>query len=321
MSKSRFTFYSFATIAIVTILSWPRREDALEFVYGWELWYEPVLAGVICGILAALMGVYMMLNRIVFVSVAVAQGAGLGIFLTFMAADAMGLHLTESPLALLGGFTLSSIILFGFNRLKKLRHVPSEVLIGLMYVFSSGFIVLIGDRISEGRHHIDSLLFGNAVAIDAVDLSMIAGVTALILGLHWLFRREFAYASADPDFMHIRGLNVGFWQNVLSLTLCLSITASMKTLGSLPVFGVMLVPPFLALRHAKNLRDAFFTSLMLGILIPPIGYYFSYLYAFPTGASVILTAMFYVMAGIGEGLFLRLNARNAKESMLPASAA
>lgn len=321
MNKFRFIFYSLVTVVIAALLSWRHSEDALAFAQGWELWYEPVVAGVICGILSSLMGVYMMLNRIVFVSIAVAQGAGFGIFLTFMIADALGMHLTESPLALLGGFVLSSIILFGFNRLKKMRHVPSEVLIGLMYVFSSGFIVLIGDHISEGRHHIDSLLFGNAVAIDSADLSMIAGVTVLVLGIHWLCRREFVYASADPDFMSIRGLNVGFWQNMLSITLCLSITASMKTLGSLPVFGVMLVPPFLALRNAENLRDAFFTSLMLGILIPPIGYYFSYLYAFPTGSSVILAGLFYVVAGIGEGAFLRLCARNAKESLSPASAA
>lgn len=320
MAKSRFVFYNLVTLVLVVAFSWPRREDALGFIEAWQLWYEPVIGGVVCGLLASLMGVYMLLNRIVFVSVAVAQGAGLGIFFTFLVADAMGLHLTESPLALLGGFAASSLLLFVFNKLRRMRHVTAEVLIGLMYVFASGLTVLIGDRIAEGRHHIDALLFGNAVALNAADLSMIAGVTTFVLGIHALFRREFAYVSADPDFMRIRGVNVGFWQNMLSLTLCLSITASMKTLGSLPVFAVMLIPPFLALRHADNLHDAFFTSIFLGILIPPLGYYFSYLYGFPTGASIILTGLFYVVGGVAEGPFLRLCARG-KGSALPAASA
>lgn len=310
MIKFRYSFYSLLTLFIVGILSFLKPEEAATFSQSWLYWHEPVLAGLICGILAALMGVFMLLNRIVFVSLAVAQGAGLGIFLSFFVAGFWGISIEESPIAILSGFAMASLTSLFFTRFRrKSRYIPDEVWIGLIYIFSSAFIVLIGDRIGEGHHHIDNLIFGSAVAITSGDLAFLASVTALVLGVQYVFRREFAYSSTDPEFMAIRGMKTRNWQTLLNLTLTLSITVSLKTLGSLPVFGMMLVPPYLALKNAGNLRDAFLTSLFIGMIIPPLGYYFSFLFDYPTGASIIFIAFVYCLLGRLEIFALQAEAR------------
>ncbi|HEX5036888.1 MAG TPA: metal ABC transporter permease [bacterium] len=298
--RYRFTFYSAVTILLLAI-GWAL--DPLEtrhFFQDWVLWHEPILGGVICGVLAAVLGMYMLLNRIVFISLAVSQGAGLGIFAAFFIAGLFGASLAGSPLALLSGFLFASLAALLFTSARRTAATTDESLIGLIYCAASGLIVFIGDRISEGRHDIENLLFGSAVAVTRSDLILLGAIAALAVSLHSLFRREFLYVSADPGFMAIRGFRTAFWKILLYFTLTLGITVSMRTLGSLPVFALMVVPPWIALRNARGLKDSFATAVLVGAVLPPLGYYLSFLYSFPTGASLIVVALIYVLAAIFE---------------------
>lgn len=282
-------------------LGWvSNREEAAHFVGAVSLWYEPVLAGLVCGLLAGLLGLYMIWKRIVFVSLAITQGAGFGIFLSFLMASFWGVSLEHSPLSFLAGLAMAIATTFLFVSFRRSKKYADEVLVGLIYVISSGLIVLIGDRIAEGKHAIDNLLFGNAVAVTSDSLGLLVAIAAVIFALHGLFRREFLYSSADTEFMQVSGVRVDAWLTLLYLTLTIGITISMKTLGSLPVFALMVIPPFIALKKAKSPVEAVLLSVFVGGVIPPLGYYFSFLYSFPTGASMILVGLLFLVASFFE---------------------
>jgi zinc transport system permease protein len=301
----RFIFYSLITGLLIFSGYALRPVEARLFVESWGLWREPILAGMICGLLSSWLGIYVLLNRIVFISLGIAQGASFGIFLSFLVAAAFGLTLQESPFSLLAGLAVALGAALLFAGLRRGRRLPDESLIGFLYVAASGLTLLIGDRVAEGHHSIDDLLFGNAVAVGSTDLAMLAGVAALIFLLHFAFRREFLYSSADPEFMAIRGLRSRFWTFFLYFTLTLGITFSLKTLGSLPVFALMVIPPFISLKAAQGLRESFLVSLLLGAAIPPLGYFFSYVFSFPTGASLIGVACLYTLASFVEAPITR----------------
>jgi zinc transport system permease protein len=301
----RFIFYSLITgLFIFSGYALQPVETSL-FAESWGLWREPILAGILCGLLAGWLGIYVLLNRIVFISLGIAQGASFGIFLSFLVAAAFGITLHESPFSLLAGLAVALGAALLFAGLRRGRRLPDESLIGFLYVAASGLTLLIGDRVAEGHHSIDDLLFGNAVAVGSTDLAIIAGVAALLFLLHFAFRREFLYSSADPEFMGVRGLNSRAWTFFLYFTLTMGITFSLKTLGSLPVFALMVIPPFISLKAAQGLRESFLISLLLGAAIPPLGYFFSYVFAFPTGASLIGVACLYTLASFVEAPITR----------------
>ena len=54
-----------------------------EFFASWELFRDPVLAGMIVGATLGYLGVYIVLRRMVFASSAIAQAAALGVALSF----------------------------------------------------------------------------------------------------------------------------------------------------------------------------------------------------------------------------------------------
>lgn len=296
----RFIFYSLITAALLGAGYFLKPEDTLSFFGSWGLWREPILAGLLCGLLASGLGVYVLLNRIVFISLGIAQGASFGIFLSFFVASYFGISLAESPISLLAGLGVALLATMLFAWLRRARRIPDESLIGFLYVAASGFTILLADRVAEGHHSIDDLLFGNAVAVTAFDLKVIAGITALLFVLHFYFRREFLYTSADPEFMRVKGVSSKVWTLLLYFTLTLGITFNLKTLGSLPVFALMVIPPLISLKGAHGMREAFGISCLLGTVIPPLGYYFSFIYTFPTGASLIAVACLFALASFAE---------------------
>jgi zinc transport system permease protein len=284
-------------LIISTLLS---REQADQFLAAWQLWRDPILAGMICGLVLSFLGVYILLNRIVFVSLSISQGASFGIFLAFLIGGWVGWNLEASSLPLGLGLLVAIATAIFFARFRKSRRFPDESLIGLIYIATSGLIILIGDRISQGRHNIDNLLFGDAVAVSTKDLLFVSCVAAPVFFLHLIFRREFLYGAADPDFMKIRGMKTNFWMILLYFSLTVMITASLKVLGALPVFALMVLPPLVSLKKAEGLRDAFLISVLIGTLLPVLGYYFSFLFSFPTGASLIGVALIYTLTSVIE---------------------
>jgi zinc transport system permease protein len=300
----RFIFYSALTLILFGMGFFLEPQASRDFLRSFELWRDPILAGVLCGLGAALLGVYILLNRIVFVSLALSQGAGLGIFLIFWVGGMLGLVLDQSMLPFVAGLTMAVLFAVLFSWLRHNQSFSEESLIGLLYVLGAGLILIIGDRVTEGHHDLENLLFGNAVAVLPEDLLLVTGVMGVVIAAHFIFQKRFLYISADPTFMKTKGFNTRSWMLLLYLLISLGITASLKTLGALPVFALMLIPPFIALRLARSPQGAFALSALIGVVLPPLAYFYSYLFDLPTGACLVLVSVFYLGANLFEKYLL-----------------
>lgn len=305
MASYRFIFYSAVTLALFWIGHISRPEISNEFLGSMELWRDPILAGVFCGLGCSLLGNFILLNRIVFMSLAIAQGAGLGIFITFWVCALLGHHIDHSSLPFLAGLALAGLTVLGFTWLRRAKNISEESLIGLLYVVASGLILILGDRITQGLHDKDNLLFGNAVAVTPQDLHLVMVVMSTITLCLIIFRRQFLYVSADPVFMKTQGTKSSLWLLFLFLLFTLGITVGLKTLGALPIFGLILVPSFIGLKNARSIRSAFTISPLVGMALPVLGYYYSYLFNFPTGASLIFVSLLYLAVAVVERLAYR----------------
>lgn len=272
-----------------------------EFLQNWKLWQEPLLAGLVCGLGIALLGVYILLNRVVFLSLAIAQGSGLGIYFVFWIGGFWGWHVDESLWVFTGGLLFALLAAGLFALLRRRETFSESSLLGLIYVISSGGMILLGDRITQATHDIEHLLFGSVVAVHPKDFYFSLGMTALILICHGLFRQPFLYASSDPVFLKSRGMNTKFWLIFLYGLFTLGITTGLKILGALPVFAMIVLPAFIALKRARSIKETFLLAMGMGAFIPVLGYYYSYLFDFPTGACLIFIASIYLLCSVVEG--------------------
>ncbi len=253
-----------------------------------SLWVEPVLASSLCGLLCAMTGLYLLMNQMVFASLAMTQASGLGIFVSFAILSLLTpWEVAVHSLPLFCGISFGFIMILFYMKVRSHRE-QREMLTGLLYTSAAAMILLIGDRVAEGRHEIEDFLFGNAVAIGHHDFQILT-VIGIIIGIIYLVgHKHFVAVSIDPDFYQVSAYPRKKTTLCLYLALAGTVTLSMKTLGQLPILGFLIFPAAIAVRTSRSLRTTILTALSIGLWMGPLGYYLSYIYSFPTGAMMVL---------------------------------
>jgi zinc transport system permease protein len=265
------------------------------FIGGWEIFRNPLLCALAAGAVLGFLGVFVVLRRMVFVSAGVTQSAGLGVALAFYVDIHLGLHLDP----LLGAAALALIATLSVSiDSGRILKLPRESLLGLVFALSGGGAVLLGDRISQEAHDIESILFGSAVLVRGFDLVTVLVAGGLILAVHLWWFRGLVFASFDPDAARVQGLPVSLLDRTLFVSIGIMVGVSARALGSLPVFAFSVLPAAAALLLGVRLPWAFALATLLGALAGVTGYLFAFFYQFPVGGSQTVAAALFVVLAI-----------------------
>lgn len=274
-----------------------------DFLSGYFLWKDALLAACIVAFLCGWLGVYIVLKRIVFVSLALPQASGLGIACAFYIGSFFGIHghleswLLE-PLVMAIIFSCAVAALFSFDF--ESRRISVEVTIGIAYILSSALLlqILNSPRIVQEVHEIGDILFGNAVVIQGSVLHALVITFVLILTIHVLGFKEIVAVLFDREMAQATGLKVKWINLVFFLTVAVSVSVATRAIGALPVFGFMVLPPTAALLMTKTLKKTIFVSVSIGIISAILGYFFSYIWALPTGATMCAVGALFIPLGL-----------------------
>jgi zinc transport system permease protein len=266
-----------------------------DFVAAWELFRDPVLAGVIAGSTLGYLGVYIVLRRMVFVSAALSQAAGLGVALAFYAQIALGATgVLGDPLVSAMAFTIATMLLL--VREGAERWMSRESVLGAVYLVGAAGALLVGTKIRQEAHDIQAILFGAAVLVTPADLTKLEVVGAASLLLQLVAGRGLRFVSFDRDGASIRGLPVRLLDLGLFVSIALSVSVATRVLGALPVFAFSVLPAMAAILVAPNVRAALLLAAAFGALAGGAGYVTAFLYTWPVGASQAAFAAALVVA-------------------------
>ena len=262
-----------------------------------DIWRDPLLASVIAGALLGFLGVYVVLRRTVFVSAALTQLATLGLIVALLVQERMGVEV-EHPaeqLAVALGFSVAGALLLG--TLEAGRRLPTEAGVGMAYVVAGALVILGANRLIHAAHDLNSMVFGNAVAVPASDVVVLAAVTLLSAALHTVFQKEIVFVSFDRETAQAMGLDDRLWSGLLFFTIGLAIPVSARALGALPVFAFLTIPAAAALLVTSRLRPAFAIATALGLAAAGGGYVLSWFWQIPTGPTMVALAAVFAVPG------------------------
>ncbi len=260
-----------------------------QFLAAREIWEVPLAASVVAGALLGFLGVYVVLRRTVFVSAALTQLSTLGLVATLLVEERVHIE-TEHPIEQLivaMVFSVVGALLLGAFRARRL---PAEASVGGAWVTASALVVLGSSRLVHAAHDLGGMVFGNAVAVSAGELAMVAIVAALCTAVHSAFAKEIAFTSFDPETARALGMPVRFWDAVLFLTIGIAIPPSARALGALPVFAFLTLPAAAALLLRVGFRPAFALAAAFGVFAASAGYVLSWIWEIPTGATMVALA-------------------------------
>lgn len=221
-----------------------------------DAWIILLPAFTLCALMIAThtyLGLHVLARGIIFVDLALAQVAALGVSVAFlMGWDAHGLYAQATAL----GFTLLAAVL-----LAKLRDVPGktarEVIIGCLYVVATAAAIVILSRSNQGMEELKAMFSGNILWVRWQEVAVLAIVYAVLMILHAIFFRRFKALSFDEPATH---KNVFIWELLFFMSFALMITLAVNLAGVLMVFAFLIIPAF----AASLLVRSFSARLALG---------------------------------------------------------
>lgn len=232
------------------------------------IFWPALVAGLLVTATHAPLGIQVLNRGIVFIDLAVAQFAGLGVvFADWLGFEHHGVAVQISALAA----ALAGALLLNWT--ERLWPEVQEAIIGVAFILAANAAILVLAANPQGAEHLKDLLVGQILWVKPGELPLLVLVSAVILAL-WLWLRErFFYP----------------------LFAC-AVTVSVQLVGIYLVFATLIVPA-LATRRLRQGRMV--ACYSLGALGYATGLLLSAVTDLPTGPLVVC-----MMTALGIALFL-----------------
>ena len=271
----------------------------------WEVMFWPIVACVLLPWLLVYLGLHVVRRGIIFIDIAMAQMASLGICLAVL------LHLNLQSwltFAIALGLTFVGAAIFSVTG-KRTSQIPQEAVIGIAYVVAAAAAVLLLSRAAEGDEQIKQMLVGNILLVTPLEVWKCFGLFAAVGIFHFVLRRNFLLVSFDRDGAYEKGLRVRWWDFLFYALFGLVVTSFVRIAGVLLVFSYLIVPAVCGI----NLAGALSKRLLIGWLIALIGgvggLFFSFWWDLPSGAAIVCTFGALLIVVSFGGMMLRNQAR------------
>ena len=140
--------------------------------------FWPIVACVLLPWLLVYLGLHVVKRGIIFIDIAMAQMASLGICVAVL----LRLDLDGWPaFGIALGFTLFGAAVFSLTG-KRASQIPQEATIGISYVVAAATAVLLLSRAAEGDEQIKNMLVGNILLVSPTEVESAARCRLRILG-------------------------------------------------------------------------------------------------------------------------------------------
>ena len=215
-----------------------------------QLFLWPLLALILLPGLLVYFGLHVVERGIIFVDLALAQVAALGV----CAALAMGSHPGDAlPWVMSVVFTLLGAGLFAWTRFRHPR-VPQESIIGIIYVVAAAAATLVLSHTAEGDEELKNLLVGNVLVVKKAEVLRTFALFVAIAVFHWLLRDRFLMTTFREDEAREKGLSVRTWDFLFYATFGLTVTSFVQITGVYLVFSYLIVPDVCAALLSADIR-------------------------------------------------------------------
>jgi len=266
--------------------------EALQF----EFMQNALVAGILVSIACGIVGTFVVINRIVFISGAIAHaaygGIGIGYFFQF------------NPV--LGALVFSVFSALGMGWLQRKFKERADTIIGVMWSIGMAIGIILIDLTPGYKTDLMGYLFGSILTVSKDSLMVIFVLDILIVLLAIIFYEEILAISFDETFAIIRNLPVEAIYLGLMAAVALTIVMLMQVVGLIMVIALLTIPAAISGQYVKNIKLMIIFSSLLGSIFTTIGLALSYRFNLTSGATIILVAGITYLISLGwKPIFLK----------------
>ncbi len=246
------------------------------------------IASALIGIVCSLIGVFVVLKGLAFIGAGTSHAAFAGV--------AFGFLVGTNPLVMAVVFGVSTVWVTGF--LERQGRIKPDVSIGIFYTLTMALAILFLGLMRTYNTEVLGYLFGSILSVTTDDLKMIAGLSLVILTCLTLFFKEFHFISFDQEMAEASGIPAKWLFFLLLNLISLAIVISLKSVGAMLVFALLVIPAATAQQFATHIRSMMLGSAAIGVFASWAGVLISYLFDLPSGATIVLLLTFLFLLSV-----------------------
>jgi ABC-type Mn2+/Zn2+ transport system permease subunit len=255
--------------------------DWLTEPYAYAFMRRALLAALLVGAVAPLVGVWIVLRRLAYLGDAMGHATLGGVGVAWLA----GWSLTAGALAAALAMAALIALLTAHPRLRD------DAVIGSVgTALFAGGVLLVSARDDVGVD-LTHLLFGSITTVTVADLRLDAVLAvAAAAGIALLFG-DLRAASFDPVHARLAGVRVGALSAALLALLAVVVVLSLQTVGLLMSVALLVVPAMAARLWTETVAAMSALAVAFGVLACVAGLTVAYHAATAPGATIALTAV------------------------------
>jgi ABC-type Mn2+/Zn2+ transport system permease subunit len=250
---------------------------------------EALRAGLLVSAVCALLGVFVILKRAVFIGITLSEVATCGVAASFL----LGIPPLVGSLVLV----LASVSLLAIPFEKQ--RIPRDTLMGIMFIAASALSILLVSKSGPGLMEVNAVLYGDLILSSKKELYTLLALLIPALLLFLTFLRPILYSFIDREAARVLGIKTWIWESLYFLMLGVVISATSQIAGALLVFCYLVVCPATALILSKRIKIVFVIAPIAGMLATFLGMVISFEHDFPTNQTICIVSC--VLFGMASG--------------------
>ncbi|ACB52311.1 zinc ABC transporter, permease protein [Crocosphaera subtropica ATCC 51142] len=250
--------------------------ESLQFDFMRNALFAGILVSIACGII----GTFVVINRIVFISGGIAHAAYGGI--------GLGYFFKINPI--FGAIFFALLSALGMGLVVRKTEQRADSLIGVMWAVGMAIGIILIDLTPGYKADLMSYLFGSILTVSQENLMIMLVLDVIIVLVVSLFYKEFLAISFDPTFAMTRNVPVDSLYLLLVGAIALTVVMVMQVVGLILVIALLTIPAAIAGQFLKDIKYIMLVSIVLGMLFTTVGLMISYFFNVTSGATIILVS-------------------------------
>jgi zinc transport system permease protein len=253
------------------------------------------LAGIGVALAAAPLGCFVVWRRMAYFGDATAHAAILGVALSL----ALDMPIFPGSLAVALAMAATVSLLAG-------RGYAMDTLLGVLAHSSLAFGLVAVSMLSGVRLDLMAYLFGDILAVSRVDLAVIWGGAALVVGLIAWRWSALLTATLNEDLAYASGLDPRRERVVLTLALAVTVAVAIKVVGVLLIAAMLVIPAAAARVLSRTPETMAVVAAAIGTASAVLGLQAAFVLDTPAGPAIVcVAALAFALVNLGALLIGR----------------
>jgi zinc transport system permease protein len=252
----------------------------------YEFLQNALLTGIMVGLLAPVLGVFIVVRRQALIADALSHITLAGIAANLLLGKWFALFAGANPIYLGMAFSVTGAILI--EQMRKVYKHYEELAIPIIMSAGIGLSVIFISMAEGFNTDLFNYLFGSIIAVKQSDVFTVFAILVVVLLFVVLMYKELFVLSFDEEQGKLSGIRSNWILIAFMAITALVIAASMKVVGILLVSSLMTLPVAASIRIAKGFKQALWLSVLFGETAVITGMILSYYLNLASGGTIVL---------------------------------